>query len=170
MTRRWSVLALAASLIFGAALPVAAQSPPPATTPGSAASDKPASPAPAGFQDLPQTHWAYASVLKLKEAGIITGDPGGNFRPEEPVRRDELFKMVLKARHIDPGTACRGIFPDAPCGTWHAPWVETAFRLAIAEERPTGYFEPEAYVTRQELFTAMVRAVGRRWDAASLGW
>lgn len=160
MKRTWITAALAAAVLMTASLPSAAADPP-ATAPA---------PAPSLFSDLPAGNWAYDAVKQLVDAGALKGDSGGKFRPADPLRRSELFKMVLAARHIDAGTACQGIFTDAPCWAWYAPTVETAYRMAIAEGQGEGKVAPDAPVSRQELVTVAVRAMGRRWDADSLGW
>ncbi|HWI60320.1 MAG TPA: S-layer homology domain-containing protein [Symbiobacteriaceae bacterium] len=154
MKRILSVFMAAAVLITGLSLPVAA-------------SDAPAS---SVFQDLPKTHWAHAAVARLVDSGVISADPSGLFRPNDPVRRSELLKMALAARRIDPGAECQGVFADAPCSTWFAPYVETAYRMAITDGQSEQHFAPNAAVTRQELFTVIVRVLGRRWEAAEMSY
>src|SRR6056297_4323738 len=41
----------------------------------------------AAFSDLAATHWAYDSVMRLTELGIISGLPDGTFRGNEPMTR-----------------------------------------------------------------------------------
>ena len=163
MRRNWLTMLTAAALLTGLCLPAAASESPAQT---------PVQPlmASAGFFDLPRDHWAYAPVMRLQSAGVIAVDPGGRFRPNDPVSRSELLKMVLAARHIDPGLECAGVFADVPCWAWYAPYVETAFRMAITDGQSEWNFAPNAAVTRQELFTVIVRVLGRRWEAANLDW
>ncbi|HYF78677.1 MAG TPA: S-layer homology domain-containing protein [Symbiobacteriaceae bacterium] len=162
MTGRWIFkLAAIALTLAGLCMPVAASGSPaqnPPETQGSL------------FKDLPLTHWAHADVMRLLDAGVVAVDPTGRFRPSEPISRSELLKMVLVARKMDPGTACPGTFADVPCSAWFAPYVETAYRMAITDGQSATHFDPYAAVTRQELFTIIVRALGRRWEAANIGW
>lgn len=161
MTGRWILkLAVAALLTAGLCMPVAAS--------GSPAQNPPVTQS--AFTDLPPTHWAHADVMRLTEAGVVAAATGGRFRPNDPISRSELLKMVLVARRIDPGTACPGTFADVPCSAWFAPYVETAYRMAITDGQSATLFDPYAAVTRQELFTIIVRALGRRWEATNLGW
>ncbi|HWI53858.1 MAG TPA: S-layer homology domain-containing protein, partial [Symbiobacteriaceae bacterium] len=158
MTRRWIAMLAATALLMGLSLPAAASESPAQTPAGST-----------GFTDLSRSHWAYESVARLQAAGVVAADPSGLFRPADPIRRSELLKMVLVARRIDSGTACAGHFADVPCGSWSAPYVETAYRMAITDGQSEELFAPNAAVTRQELFTVLVRVLGRRWEAANLG-
>lgn len=162
MKGRWIYrLAVAALLVAGLSMPVVASSSPAQNPPETQSSV---------FKDLPPGHWAHADVMRLKEAGVVAVDPTGRFRPADAISRSELLKMVLAARQIDPGTACPGTFDDVPCSAWFAPYVETAYRMAITDGQSAELFGPYAAVTRQELFTVIVRALGRRWEAANLGW
>lgn len=129
------------------------------------------------FADLPPEHWAYPEVARLVEAGVIHGDPQGQFRPDAPVSRAEFLKMLLTARRLDPAGHCAGIFRDAQCWTWYAPYVELAYRLAILEPvtdttdlDPDEYFDPEGAITRQEVASALIRVTGKRWTAEQRPW
>lgn len=128
------------------------------------------SPAGTMFADLTPEHWAAPQVQRLADAGVVHGNPDGLFRPDVPISRAELFKLVLSARRIDPGAQCDGLFRDVPCSAWYASVAETAYRIAVAEGWGEGLFGPDDPVTREQLFTIIVRALGRRWDAARLGW
>jgi 3D (Asp-Asp-Asp) domain-containing protein len=119
---------------------------------------------------MPHGHWAYGPVLRLRIAGVLSGRPEGDFGPEELISRAELLKMVLAARGLDTGNQCEGIFADVPCSAWYAPTVETAYGMAITEGRGDNSFAPDEPVTREQMVTIVIRAMGRRWDAAGLGW
>jgi 3D (Asp-Asp-Asp) domain-containing protein len=122
----------------------------------------------AGFSDVPSWHWAYEPIMQLRAAGVIAAAPTGEFRPDAPIRRAELLKLALTARGIDPGQACKGVLADVDCSAWYAPYAEAAYRMAIVEA-DDGHLAPEGTVTRQELFTLLIRAMGRRWTAARMG-
>ncbi len=122
------------------------------------------------YRDVSPTHWAYGPVTRLLEAGVLEAAADGLFHPSEPVTRAELVRMVLRARGIDTGTACESIFVDVACDTRDAPAVETAYKMAIVEGKGDATFAPGDPVTRAELFTIVVRALGKRWAANQIGW
>ena len=54
-------------------------------------------PAPTGFPDVPQAHWASRYVAFAVEQGIIVGFPDGNFRPEQNVTATQFAAMLLRS-------------------------------------------------------------------------
>ncbi len=174
MFRRWMTAALLALTLSAGSLQPAAAATEPTQPPPATQAEKPAAPAPAPefgfFADLPATHWAQPQVEKLVKAGVVSWTPEALFRPEEPVLRGELFKMVLIARRIDTGGKCRARFQDVPCEAWYAPYVEHAFQMAIAEGVGGDLAAPEQPVTREQLFTIIIRALGKRWAAHQQSW
>jgi len=49
------------------------------------------------FVDLPAKHWAYESVTKLAQAGIVDGYGDGTFRGDRNMSRYEMAQIVAKA-------------------------------------------------------------------------
>ena len=49
------------------------------------------------FLDLPAKHWAYESVTKLAQAGIVDGYGDGTFRGDKNMSRYEMAQIVAKA-------------------------------------------------------------------------
>ena len=59
----------------------------------------------------------------------------GLYCPQNPVRRDQMAVFLLKAEHGSgyAPPACAGVFPDVPCSSPFAPWIEQ-----LAAENVTG--------------------------------
>jgi hypothetical protein len=74
-------------------------------------------------------------IEELAEQGITGGCGGGNYCPQNPVRRDQMAVFLLKtkygAAHTPP--ACTGVFDDVACSSPFAPWIEE-----LAAEQITG--------------------------------
>jgi len=61
----------------------------------------------AAFSDLATTHWAYDSVMRLTELGIISGMPDGTFRGNDPMTRYQsavALKRILDYSNTQKGT------------------------------------------------------------------
>lgn len=52
---------------------------------------------PKKFSDVPDNAWYKESLDKLSSFGIIAGDPGGTYRPEENLSRGEFLSMLYNA-------------------------------------------------------------------------
>ena len=54
------------------------------------------------FADVPREHWAYDSVERLAEAGILEGYGDGTFRGERNLTRYEMAKLVARGLAKNP--------------------------------------------------------------------
>lgn len=162
MVRRWMTATVVAMLLVSSSLSPAAAATAPSQQP-------PATQQPL-FTDLPAEHWATGAVARLIKAGVVSGNPGGKFRPDDSITRAELMKMVLTARKIDTAGKCAAMFYDVPCTAWYAPYVEYAYKMAVAEETGPRLFGPELQVTREQLYLIVTRGMGKRWAAAQQSW
>jgi len=87
------------------------------------------------FPDVPCPS-TFANWIEALAAEAITGGcGGGNFCPQNPVRRDQMAVFLLKAEHGSgyAPPACTGVFPDVPCPSNFADWIEK-----LAAENITG--------------------------------
>lgn len=48
----------------------------------------------AAFPDLPEDHWAYSAVEKMRNDGRVNGFPDGEFKPDLLVTRWQFAKMA----------------------------------------------------------------------------
>jgi S-layer homology domain len=65
-------------------------------------------------------------IQEMALEGITTGCGGGNFCPDNPVRRDQMAVFLLRARHDATFTPppCAGVFTDVACPSPYANWIE----------------------------------------------
>jgi len=60
------------------------------------------------FTDVPAKHWAYDSVLKLTQAGIVDGYGDGTYKGDKLISRYEMAQIVAKAMaHSDKANAAQ---------------------------------------------------------------
>jgi len=121
-----------------------------------------------GMYDI-AAHWARDSVVRLLQAGIVSGYGDGSFRPDAPLTRAAFVKMLVGAQ----GTAVRpgdsGGFADTR-GHWvtQQGYLGAAVRsgLVVASEYPGGQFEPDRAISREEISVMQTRALGMDAQAA----
>lgn len=72
------------------------------------------------FTDVPKDHWAFAYVEAGKDLGIVNGYPDGTFKPDKPVKFEELCKMLVAAKGESPAA-----------GKWPLNYVRKALDLGF---------------------------------------
>ena len=111
------------------------------------------------FPDVPLSHEAAPDIAQLKGLGLISGDPSGNFRPQDSINRAEFVKILLGALGISPENIATSRFHDIPPGEWFLPFAERAARDELVNGYPDGSFGGARAVNRAEAFTILARAV-----------
>lgn len=49
------------------------------------------------YSDVQESQWFFSAIMWLSEAGIVSGDPEGTFRPEEEITYGEFISMAVEA-------------------------------------------------------------------------
>jgi hypothetical protein len=101
-------------------------------------------------------------IEALAAEGITGGCGGGNFCPTLPVRRDQMAVFLLKAEHgpayVPP--TCAGIFPDVPCPSQFANWIERLSAEGITGGCGGGDYCPGNPNTRGQMAVFLVKTFG----------
>lgn len=104
-------------------------------------------------------HWAQQSIESLTRQGVLSGYPGGQFRPEGTISRAEFATMLVKAlgmegRFIDNGSN----FVDVPRDFWGYRAIEIVSDNGLVSGYPGGYYRPNQTISRAEAMTILVNA------------
>ncbi len=101
-------------------------------------------------------------IEALADEGITGGCGGGNYCPTSPVRRDQMAVFLLKAEHgssyLPP--ACAGTFPDVPCPSTFASWIEQLAAENITGGCGGGNYCPGNPNTRGQMAVFIVKTFG----------
>lgn len=108
------------------------------------------------FMDVPKTHWAYSSIEKLTEKGILSGRSEDLFAPEENITRAE-FAAVLSRMSGDALTETYTGFSDVAEDMWYAPNVAWAVKVGVVSGKSSELFAPEENITRQDMAVMLER-------------
>ena len=113
---------------------------------------------PASFRDVTSAHWAFASVERAAELGLVTGYSDGTFRPDTPVTRAQ-FVLMLWRMCGKPAAAKAASFADAS-----ADWYQDALSWAVEKGYVNGLsdtrFGPDTPITRQQATAILFRLNG----------
>ncbi|MGI6518427.1 MAG: S-layer homology domain-containing protein [Bacillota bacterium] len=159
-------LIIAAALAFAIILSVAAV--PTMGYAAEAAAPKPVSAPGAELSDV-NGHWAEGAINTLVKMGVVAGYPDGSFRPEAPVTRAELAKIVARTFGYAPTVDTK--FADME-GHWAEPFVSALDTAEVVTGYPDGTFRPSQNVSRAELATIMTRVaqLGKVGVADASSW
>ena len=111
------------------------------------------------FADVPCPSTFGDWIEALAAEGITGGCGGNNYCPQNPVRRDQMAVFLLKTKfgsaHVPP--ACTNVFPDVPCSSPFAPWIEQLFALSITGGCGGGNYCPLSNNTRGQMAVFIVK-------------
>jgi len=119
------------------------------------------------FADVQAEHWFYGYIALAYDAGLITGDPPSadgtrNFRPSDPITRQEFAAMVARLNGVLQPADDFSYFNDwAEVSDWARPYVYTAFQIGWMVGNDLGEFQPLVNISRAEVATAINRMLGR---------
>ena len=98
-------------------------------------------------------------IEELAGEGITAGCGGGDYCPLSPVTREQMAVFLLKAEHGASHTppACTGVFPDVPCPSLFAPWIEELAAEGVTVGCGAGNFCPADPVSRAQMAVFLLK-------------
>jgi len=114
----------------------------------------------ADFLDVPSGGQFYSFVTTLVRNTITVGVGGGNYGVDSPTLRRQMAVFLLKARHglcyVPP--QCAGTFPDVPCPSTFADWIEALAAEGITGGCGSGNYCPTTPVRRDQMAVFLLKA------------
>lgn len=111
------------------------------------------------FSDVPCSSNFAPWINELVVENITGGCGGGAFCPTNPVRRDQMAVFLLKTEHgsgyLPP--PCAGVFPDVPCSSPFAPWIEELAAEGITGGCGGGNYCPSLPANRGQMATFVTK-------------
>jgi hypothetical protein len=115
------------------------------------------SPAAPSFTDVGVSHSFYPYVETAARNRLISGYADGTFRPDAPVRRAQVAKVVVRARGWDLQLTSK---PVVLCDVAPSHWAYLYIQVGISQGIFTGYgdgcFHPDDVATRAQLAKILV--------------
>ena len=100
--------------------------------------------------------WAEKPVQKLVDQGVIEGYPDQTFKPDQPVNRAELAKILAKTFKYN--DAAKQLAPDVS-GNWAENFINAVGAQKIMNAFGDGNFKPAETVSRAQLAAILSRVV-----------
>ncbi|MBO5407791.1 MAG: S-layer homology domain-containing protein [Clostridia bacterium] len=121
--------------------------------------------------DLVGTKYEDAGAV-LGALGIMVGDPDGNFRPNDGIKRAEFAKIAIHIMGLEDSAEASGEvskFHDVSVNHWANGYINVAVAQDIIKGDAEGTFRPEDRISYQEAVTILVRILGYEMAAESKG-
>lgn len=109
------------------------------------------------YSDVNRGDWFNNAISTLSNAGIVTGYNDGTFRPNQPITRGEMAKIIANFANLKYGGKT---FTDL-AGHWSKSYVELAAGNGWIAGYPDGSFRPDQKITRAETVTMINRVLDR---------
>lgn len=114
-----------------------------------------------GYTDVSGTDPHYKAIEWLSLNGVIKGYGDNTFRPNNPVNRAEMLKMIFIAdgNEDDADAALAGaqMFPDTPKTEWYAKYVALARQRGTVQGYPDGKFRPANNINKAEAYKIVLK-------------
>lgn len=107
------------------------------------------------FSDVPSDHWAYSFISCAASANIITGYPDGTFRPQEPITRAEMTKLLAAMVEKTYDNTVR--FSDVSETHWAVEEISALAKMGVLSGYPDGTFRPDNKINRGEAAVILKR-------------
>ncbi len=112
------------------------------------------------FADVAVGNAFYAYIENLFHNAVTGGCGAGTYCPGSDVTRAQMAVFLLKGRNganfLPP--PCAGAFPDVPCPSPFADWIEELANEGITAGCGGGNYCPSAPVTRQQMAVFLLKA------------
>jgi len=124
------------------------------------------------FSDVPESYWAFAEVMACVDADVVAGFPEADYRPEQPVTRDQM--AVFLARSLAGGDANIPAGPPDPTFSdvlsdyWAYDAIEYLAAEGVSLGYPEGDYRPAQSVDRAQMAVYIARSIATPVGEAGL--
>ena len=113
------------------------------------------------FTDVGEGDWFYDEIGKAVKAGYISGYDDGTMKPNNPITRQEVSKVMGMVFDLNESEESAGDFVDADrIGDWARGYVGILKDKGYISGYPDGTFKPGNSITRAESVKIVVNASG----------
>ena len=110
------------------------------------------------FSDVPRSNQYYRYIAALADEGIINGYSDKTFKPNEPITRGQMAKIITLGYKFGVSTKLNHGFKDVTSKNAYAYFIQTLVDLKITKGKTPVSFDPFSTVTRGQMATFIWRA------------
>jgi hypothetical protein len=113
------------------------------------------------YTDLDASQWAYSSIAKAEQAGLIEGYPDRTFGPNRPLTRMEMTNMLARSLNMVGKLRGNSPFDDVANDYWGVGILKQMWADGWISGFPDGAFRPDQEATRAEFATLLNKVMNR---------
>lgn len=106
-----------------------------------------------------QGHWAQDSIATAAYYGIVSGYDADTFGPDDPITREQMAVMIVKAAQLSPVDSPLTFTDNSSISAWAKEAMATAVAKGIINGYPDNTVRPQGNATRAEAATVIVKAL-----------
>ncbi|WP_339847530.1 S-layer homology domain-containing protein [Paenibacillus sp. FSL W7-1088] len=111
------------------------------------------------FKDVSTSDWAYPYIEALKEAGVIDGFQDGTFKPNSPITRNQMAKIIVNGYGLEPAKEINLPFTDTQLkNNWAAPYIQILYDLGITTGQSALKYGGISTLTRGDMAAFTIRS------------
>lgn len=112
------------------------------------------------FYDLDTTQWYHEGTDFVIANDYMNGIGGGRFDPNGSLTRAMLVTILYRIEESPDVTGYRNPFTDVPAGQWYTDAIIWAAHEGIVKGMSPTTYEPNTYITREQIAAIMYRYAG----------
>lgn len=113
------------------------------------------------YDDVPTTHPYYKPIKTLQEQGLLPEEANNKFRPDDLLRKTELYKFLLTYGKAEISSVTDLPYADTNNTADYAPYIQTALNLniliPIGQNQP---FNPALAPAKRQVLNTMFSTLG----------
>ena len=103
-------------------------------------------------------HWAQDAISIAAQHGIVSGYEDNTFGPDEPITREQMAVMIVRAAELMPEEGELDFVDNDKISAWAMGSMVTAVKSEIINGYPDNTVRPQGLATRAEAVTVIVKA------------
>jgi len=111
------------------------------------------------FSDVPENHYAFETIHKLRALGITNGNGNNEFGFGKNLTRAEFVTFLKNLHGWEDYKPENPSFQDVKSTKWYYVPIETAVKHGVIDKN-INKFRPDDYITREEMAVMIVRSLG----------